>query len=261
MKSWGCPEQQHSGAWRLQALWGPEQICQLNGSRATARLACTPQVFGSSWGAKEGGAARQGLSHTPATRHLKGRPRSASRLALCGSEKPERASSPSPSPRLFYLRNKERISVSAASKLLANMLAEYRGMGLSVGSMLCGWDKKVRSWPEGIRAEGSWSSHLVGWRVVLKGWSGGCQDEGPGEEGGALSVWGLGISSCSCRAHSRGEGGEPQQSLSSALCPAIPPPAQEVLRLALCRHRVARTPPPPPAAHQDPLFAERNQCL
>nr|XP_056723026.1 LOW QUALITY PROTEIN: uncharacterized protein LOC130493334 [Euleptes europaea] len=44
--------------------------------------------------------------------------------------------------RLYYLRNKERISVSAASKLLANMLSEYRGMGLSVGSMLCGWDKK-----------------------------------------------------------------------------------------------------------------------
>ncbi|XP_066471747.1 proteasome subunit beta type-8 [Tiliqua scincoides] len=44
--------------------------------------------------------------------------------------------------RLYYLRNKERISVSAASKLLANMLTEYRGMGLSVGSMLCGWDKK-----------------------------------------------------------------------------------------------------------------------
>ncbi|KAL8213482.1 UNVERIFIED_CONTAM: Proteasome subunit beta type-8 [Gekko kuhli] len=44
--------------------------------------------------------------------------------------------------RLYYLRNKERISVSAASKLLANMLYEYRGMGLSMGSMLCGWDKK-----------------------------------------------------------------------------------------------------------------------
>ncbi|XP_060093788.1 proteasome subunit beta type-8-like [Heteronotia binoei] len=44
--------------------------------------------------------------------------------------------------RLYYLRNKERISVSAASKLLANMPSEYRGMGLSVGSMLCGWDKK-----------------------------------------------------------------------------------------------------------------------
>ncbi|XP_007443843.1 proteasome subunit beta type-8, partial [Python bivittatus] len=44
--------------------------------------------------------------------------------------------------RLYYLRNKEQISVSAASKLLANMLAEYQGMGLSVGSMVCGWDKK-----------------------------------------------------------------------------------------------------------------------
>ncbi|XP_067410790.1 proteasome subunit beta type-8-like [Emydura macquarii macquarii] len=44
--------------------------------------------------------------------------------------------------RLYALRNKERISVSAASKLLANMLCEYRGMGLSVGSMICGWDKK-----------------------------------------------------------------------------------------------------------------------
>lgn len=45
--------------------------------------------------------------------------------------------------RLYALRNNERISVSAASKLLANMLGEYRGMGLSVGSMICGWDKKV----------------------------------------------------------------------------------------------------------------------
>ncbi|XP_025072384.1 proteasome subunit beta type-8-like isoform X2 [Alligator sinensis] len=44
--------------------------------------------------------------------------------------------------RLYALRNNERISVSAASKLLANMLGEYRGMGLSVGSMICGWDKK-----------------------------------------------------------------------------------------------------------------------
>uniref|UniRef100_A0A8D0G9X5 Proteasome subunit beta n=1 Tax=Sphenodon punctatus TaxID=8508 RepID=A0A8D0G9X5_SPHPU len=45
--------------------------------------------------------------------------------------------------RLYQLRNKERISVSAASKLLSNMMCEYRGMGLSMGSMICGWDKKV----------------------------------------------------------------------------------------------------------------------
>ncbi|XP_069491392.1 proteasome subunit beta type-8-like [Ambystoma mexicanum] len=44
--------------------------------------------------------------------------------------------------RLYRLRNKERISVSAASKLLSNMMCEYRGMGLSIGSMICGWDKK-----------------------------------------------------------------------------------------------------------------------
>ncbi|XP_005360485.2 proteasome subunit beta type-8 [Microtus ochrogaster] len=44
--------------------------------------------------------------------------------------------------RLYYLRNGERISVSAASKLLSNMMLQYRGMDLSMGSMICGWDKK-----------------------------------------------------------------------------------------------------------------------
>ncbi|XP_011800236.1 PREDICTED: proteasome subunit beta type-8 [Colobus angolensis palliatus] len=44
--------------------------------------------------------------------------------------------------RLYYLRNGDRISVSAASKLLSNMMCQYRGMGLSMGSMICGWDKK-----------------------------------------------------------------------------------------------------------------------
>ena len=34
--------------------------------------------------------------------------------------------------RIYELRNKERISVAAASKLLANMLYNYKGMGLSV---------------------------------------------------------------------------------------------------------------------------------
>lgn len=49
---------------------------------------------------------------------------------------------PFSSCRLYYLRNGERISVSAASKLLSNMMLQYRGMGLSMGSMICGWDKK-----------------------------------------------------------------------------------------------------------------------
>jgi 20S proteasome subunit beta 5 len=44
--------------------------------------------------------------------------------------------------RLYELRNREPISVAAASKLLANMLYNYRGMGLSLGVMICGWDRK-----------------------------------------------------------------------------------------------------------------------
>ncbi|XP_041867672.1 proteasome subunit beta type-8 isoform X2 [Melanotaenia boesemani] len=44
--------------------------------------------------------------------------------------------------RLYKLRNNQRISVSAASKLLSNMMLGYKGMGLSMGSMICGWDKQ-----------------------------------------------------------------------------------------------------------------------
>jgi len=43
--------------------------------------------------------------------------------------------------RLHELRNKERISVAAASKLLANMVYPYKGMGISMGTMVTGWDK------------------------------------------------------------------------------------------------------------------------
>jgi len=43
--------------------------------------------------------------------------------------------------RLYELRNKERMSVAAASKLFANMLYNYKGSGLSVGSMIMGYDK------------------------------------------------------------------------------------------------------------------------
>jgi hypothetical protein len=45
--------------------------------------------------------------------------------------------------RLYELRNKERISVAAASKLLSNMVYSYKGMGLSMGTMVTGWDKQV----------------------------------------------------------------------------------------------------------------------
>merc|ERR1711860_206356 len=44
--------------------------------------------------------------------------------------------------RMYELRNRERISVAAASKLLANICYNYKGMGLSMGTMICGWDKK-----------------------------------------------------------------------------------------------------------------------
>ncbi|BFZ54444.1 Proteasome subunit beta type-5 [Savitreella phatthalungensis] len=43
--------------------------------------------------------------------------------------------------RLHELKNKERISVAAASKILANIVYGYKGMGLSMGTMLAGWDK------------------------------------------------------------------------------------------------------------------------
>lgn len=43
--------------------------------------------------------------------------------------------------RLHELRSRSRISVAAASKLLANMVYNYKGMGLSMGTMVTGWDK------------------------------------------------------------------------------------------------------------------------
>lgn len=43
--------------------------------------------------------------------------------------------------RLWELRNKEKITVSAASKILANITYGYRGRGLSMGTMVAGWDK------------------------------------------------------------------------------------------------------------------------
>jgi 20S proteasome subunit beta 5 len=42
--------------------------------------------------------------------------------------------------RLWGLRNKEPISVAAASKLLSNTMYYYKGMGLSMGTMIAGYD-------------------------------------------------------------------------------------------------------------------------
>jgi len=44
--------------------------------------------------------------------------------------------------RLYELRNKQRISVAAASKILSNICFQYKGYGLSMGTMIAGWDKK-----------------------------------------------------------------------------------------------------------------------
>ncbi|KFM24035.1 Proteasome subunit beta type-5-B [Auxenochlorella protothecoides] len=42
--------------------------------------------------------------------------------------------------RLYELNNGKRITVRGASKLLANTMFSYRGMGLSMGTMVAGWD-------------------------------------------------------------------------------------------------------------------------
>lgn len=43
--------------------------------------------------------------------------------------------------RMYELRNGKRITVAAASKLLANTMNSYRGYGLSMGTMVTGWDE------------------------------------------------------------------------------------------------------------------------
>lgn len=42
--------------------------------------------------------------------------------------------------RLYELNNGHRITVRAASKLLANNMYSYKGRGLSMGTMIAGWD-------------------------------------------------------------------------------------------------------------------------
>merc|ERR1719284_1145180 len=43
--------------------------------------------------------------------------------------------------RMFELDQKQRISVAAASKILSNITFNYKGYGLSMGTMICGWDQ------------------------------------------------------------------------------------------------------------------------
>jgi len=43
--------------------------------------------------------------------------------------------------RMFELDQKKRISVAGASKLLSNITYQYKNYGLSMGTMICGWDQ------------------------------------------------------------------------------------------------------------------------
>lgn len=47
--------------------------------------------------------------------------------------------------RIYQLRNGEKISVAAASKILSDICYQYRGYGLSMGTMVTGSDKKGAS--------------------------------------------------------------------------------------------------------------------
>jgi len=43
--------------------------------------------------------------------------------------------------KLYELRHGEKVPVSAASQCLANFVCQYKGRGLSMGTMVTGWDK------------------------------------------------------------------------------------------------------------------------
>ena len=69
--------------------------------------------------------------------------------------------------RMYELRNRERISVAAASKLMANMVYNYKGMGLSMGMMLAGWDKRVFCYKFHAGDNYSASSPFLGAPIIL----------------------------------------------------------------------------------------------
>ncbi|XP_035211047.1 proteasome subunit beta type-5-like [Stegodyphus dumicola] len=87
--------------------------------------------------------------------------------------------------RIYELRNRERISVAAASKLLANIMFNYKGMGLSMGVMISGWDKRGpglyyvdsegNRFPGQIFAVGSGATYAYG--VMDSGYSYDMEDE------------------------------------------------------------------------------------
>lgn len=66
--------------------------------------------------------------------------------------------------RLHELRNKERISVAAASKILSNLVYQYKGMGLSMVSLYpvraCGSADEPTGYDD-LRLGQDWSCALL----------------------------------------------------------------------------------------------------
>ncbi|EKD04801.1 proteasome component [Trichosporon asahii var. asahii CBS 8904] len=69
--------------------------------------------------------------------------------------------------RLHELRNKERISVAAASKILSNIVYQYKGMGLSMGPALFYVDSDGQRLKGDLFSVGSGSTYAYG---VLDQW-------------------------------------------------------------------------------------------
>nr|WCZ58430.1 proteasome subunit beta type-5 [Paratrimastix eleionoma] len=73
--------------------------------------------------------------------------------------------------RLFEFRNRRKMSIAGASQTFSNIMFSYKGMGLSVGSMIAGWDSEPRLYyvdSDGQRTKGtlfsvgSGSTHAYG---------------------------------------------------------------------------------------------------
>ncbi|XP_011184652.1 proteasome subunit beta type-5-like [Zeugodacus cucurbitae] len=87
--------------------------------------------------------------------------------------------------RLHELRNKKHISVAAASKIMANIAHEYKGMGLSMGMMLAGYDDKGAGLyyvdSEGSRSQGNifsvGSGSIYAYGVLDSGYKNDLEDQ------------------------------------------------------------------------------------
>lgn len=75
--------------------------------------------------------------------------------------------------QICELRNKEHISVAAASKLLSNIVYQYKGMGLSVGLMICGGVREASAmWTVKTKSQGLPSVWILALCMHMGWWSG-----------------------------------------------------------------------------------------